>query len=382
MPKKDITPLNLAKKYLKSIGINPFNINRDLIPGFFEDYVFCKALKKSNVVQANKVGLRNHETHIYVDNVFSPAFYSNANFQDYLLHRDTSKTERNNKVCIYEKNIYTLLKRRNNLNLSYIQQKDALGEYKSSSNVLLNTHLHKWITTHSGDAQVHIGKQEKDGDAFKDFRLGLTIGDYLLMFKYRNSNTVLAVGIPHEYANSFNIIGLTKLSKDYLTTIQKDEEVQEEKEDIEYASSSNSETKGIKTAKHPRNAPPGTNRKASNKKKYTGNPKIGRGALDAAKFTCENNKNHKSFISGKTKKKYMEPHHLIPISYQGAFEHDIDITYNLICLCPQCHKQFHHGTAADKEKMIHKFFTKRKADLKQCGIEINMDELKAFYNIL
>ena len=381
MPKKDITPLNLAKKYLKSIRINPFVVDRELVPGFFEEFVFCKALKKSNVVLANKVGLRNHETHIYVDNVFSPAFYSDAEFHDYLLHRDTSKTEKNNKVSIFEKNIHTLLKRRNNLNASYIQQKDALGNYKSSSDDLLNTHLHKWITTHNGDAQVHVGKQEKDGNTFKDFRLGLTMEDYLLMFKYRNSNKVLAVGIPHEYANKFNIIGFSQSERTTLKIAQKKKDDEEEKEDFEYTSSAFFEENGEITSKSPRQAPKRKSKGSSNKG-YRGNPRIGRGALEVANFTCENNKNHKSFISGKTRKKYMEPHHLIPISYQYAFEWDIDITSNLICLCPQCHKQFHHGTAADKKDLIQKFFDRRKADLKQCGIEINIDELKAFYNLL
>lgn len=77
----------------------------------------------------------------------------------------------------------------------------------------------------------------------------------------------------------------------------------------------------------------------------------------------------------------MEPHHLIPISLQGYYKHDIDITSNLICLCPNCHKRIHYGTKDDVKKMLTKFHNARQADLKTCGIDIDLITLFAYYNI-
>jgi len=77
----------------------------------------------------------------------------------------------------------------------------------------------------------------------------------------------------------------------------------------------------------------------------------------------------------------MEPHHLIPISNQGLYSNDIDITSNLICLCPTCHKKIHYGIKADVKSMLQAFYAARQKDLKTCGIEIDIDTLFAYYDI-
>ena len=77
----------------------------------------------------------------------------------------------------------------------------------------------------------------------------------------------------------------------------------------------------------------------------------------------------------------MEPHHMIPISMQGLYSSDIDITSNLICLCPNCHKRIHLGKKVDVEPMLRKFFADRESDLKTCGIDIDIYTLLAYYDI-
>lgn len=78
----------------------------------------------------------------------------------------------------------------------------------------------------------------------------------------------------------------------------------------------------------------------------------------------------------------MEPHHLIPISCQSNYPVNIDITSNLICLCPNCHSKIHYGLKSDIEVMLKKFLAQRKTSLKNDGgIDIDEVTLLAYYNI-
>ena len=77
----------------------------------------------------------------------------------------------------------------------------------------------------------------------------------------------------------------------------------------------------------------------------------------------------------------MEPHHLIPISAQELYDQRIDITSNIICLCPSCHKMIHLGKREDVVKMLDRFLSDRKSDLSTCGIDIDINTLLAHYNL-
>lgn len=80
-------------------------------------------------------------------------------------------------------------------------------------------------------------------------------------------------------------------------------------------------------------------------------------------------------------RQYMEPHHLIPISKQGLFEHGLDVPANIICLCPTCHSRIHYGTKADVKNMVKELLDKRISALAAYGIEISESELFALYEL-
>ena len=379
MPKKTLTPIELAKKYLIYIGIDPKTVSLNLLPSLFEDHYFFSKQLKSNIVLSNKIGQRSNETHIYVTtkgNSLANAFFSDSDLDDYEKNPiSINNKQKLTKIKIFEHNIYSSLERRNASSSPLIQKKNSYKIYKNKSNDILNSNVTTWLSKHNKYIQIQIGKKESDGDYFNDFRLGILLDDYLLLLKYRHSDCFLAISIPKEYAHKFLV--KNKIKK----PLSIKEITETEKNDTEYVSSSLTTVKGELTPMAPLPAPKGSKRSGSSKKKYSGKPSIGRGAIEKAKFTCENDNSHKSFISKKTGENYMEPHHLIPISQQEFFVNSIDITPNLICLCPNCHKQIHHGTDSEVKAMLKKFYTLRHSDLKRCGIEIDFNKLIAFYDI-
>lgn len=101
-------------------------------------------------------------------------------------------------------------------------------------------------------------------------------------------------------------------------------------------------------------------------------------ALKRAKYTCEFNPEHKSFISKKTDMRYMETHHLVPLEYWKDFNNSLDVEANIVCLCSNCHNEIHYGKYADK--LIEPLYKKRKKELEAAGIVIDLDDLLDMYN--
>ena len=100
-------------------------------------------------------------------------------------------------------------------------------------------------------------------------------------------------------------------------------------------------------------------------------------ALIRADFKCEINPEHASFISRKTGKSYMEPHHLIPLEYWESFENSLDVEANIVCLCSNCHNEIHYGKYA--AELIRPLYEKRKDELHSAGINIDIDSLVEMY---
>ena len=100
-------------------------------------------------------------------------------------------------------------------------------------------------------------------------------------------------------------------------------------------------------------------------------------ALIRADFKCEINPEHASFISRKTGKSYMEPHHLIPLEYWESFENSLDVEANIVCLCSNCHNEIHYGKYSGD--LIKSLYEKRKDELESAGLDINIDSLVEMY---
>ncbi|MBS7531948.1 DUF3578 domain-containing protein [Hazenella sp. IB182353] len=108
---------------------------------------------------------------------------------------------------------------------------------------------------------------------------------------------------------------------------------------------------------------------------------ISANAIKKSKYTCEFDLSHTTFISKKTKKPYVESHHLIPIARQNDFEFDLDQTANITSLCPTCHRKIHLGVDEEKEILIKELYAARKSRLEKIGISITLDELIRMYRI-
>ncbi len=100
-------------------------------------------------------------------------------------------------------------------------------------------------------------------------------------------------------------------------------------------------------------------------------------AIINAKYNCEEDENHPSFIRKSNNKNYTEAHHLIPLQYQNRFKYSLDIPANIISLCSNCHNQLHYGR--DKESILKKLYNIRINELNKFGIEIEFNDLLKMY---
>lgn len=100
-------------------------------------------------------------------------------------------------------------------------------------------------------------------------------------------------------------------------------------------------------------------------------------ALRRAKFVCEFDPNHKSFISKKNNMPYMETHHLVPLEYWKSFKYSLDVEANIVCLCSNCHNEIHYGKYSSN--LIRPLYEKRKDELHSAGIDIDIDSLIEMY---
>jgi len=92
--------------------------------------------------------------------------------------------------------------------------------------------------------------------------------------------------------------------------------------------------------------------------------------LKAAKYMCEIDARHKTFISKVTNENYMEGHHIIPMNMQDSFDVSLDVYANVVCLCPICHRFLHYGIDEEKKKVLNQLYEMRKDRLDVCGIRI------------
>lgn len=102
-------------------------------------------------------------------------------------------------------------------------------------------------------------------------------------------------------------------------------------------------------------------------------------ALEKADFKCEVDPTHITFTSKSSGKPYVEGHHLIPLSLQDQFTHNIDIKENIVALCPNCHRLLHHGTTEEKEGILFNLWSTRRTLLSTKKIEVDTPLFLTFY---
>ena len=100
-------------------------------------------------------------------------------------------------------------------------------------------------------------------------------------------------------------------------------------------------------------------------------------ALKHAKFMCEIDETHPSFIRRNMNINYVEPHHLVPLEYSDQFDISLDVEENIVSLCSNCHNLLHYGK--DFEPLLLKLYEERKELLSHVGIAISYEELVEMY---
>lgn len=115
---------------------------------------------------------------------------------------------------------------------------------------------------------------------------------------------------------------------------------------------------------------------AKGQKSYPRDRKKAKDALKYAKYKCEVDDSHFSFLSAKGKNRmYVEAHHLIPLSQFDKFESSLDVEANIVSLCPNCHRCIHNGCPDEKQRIIETLWNRRKDRLKRAGIAITKEAL-------
>jgi hypothetical protein len=113
--------------------------------------------------------------------------------------------------------------------------------------------------------------------------------------------------------------------------------------------------------------------------KWVRDPKMASKALSDSSHLCEVDSQHLTFIHPKTRKNFVEAHHFIPMEYQDEFEVSIDVPENILSLCPNCHRMFHHADNEAKNELIDKFYALRKKVLMMRGIDVSIESVRSMY---
>jgi len=109
-------------------------------------------------------------------------------------------------------------------------------------------------------------------------------------------------------------------------------------------------------------------------------PEVAAKAIFDAGYKCEVRPDVESFNRKVTDFPYVEAHHLVPISAQKKFEYSLDVSQNVVCLCPFIHRLLHHGTDSKRDSILRQLYDRRKSGLLEKKIDPGIDGLIALYS--
>lgn len=114
-------------------------------------------------------------------------------------------------------------------------------------------------------------------------------------------------------------------------------------------------------------------------KGFVRSPAVAAAAIRAANFVCEIDSNHWTFTSKARNQRYVEAHHLIPISQQDNFTYSLDIAANIVSLCATCHRMLHFATLQEKKGILKLLLKQRREHLLEKSISVKDSEFLQFY---
>lgn len=169
-----------------------------------------------------------------------------------------------------------------------------------------------------------------------------------------------------------------------LFAIQIFEEAAEDQQLVEQISQIDSEPIDVQTEILNTPQPKGPiSQRAGSRNIYLRDPAVAKHALSSAGHLCEIDITHKSFLRRHGNVLYMEPHHLIPMSFTDYYGVNLDREQNIFSLCSNCHNQIHYGTKEDVRQLVFKLFLSRESEI--CSIlgkNITVNELFQLYGVL
>jgi 5-methylcytosine-specific restriction protein A len=112
---------------------------------------------------------------------------------------------------------------------------------------------------------------------------------------------------------------------------------------------------------------------------FVRSPTVAACAIRAANFSCEIDPAHWSFTSRAKKQRYVEAHHLIPISQQAGFPYSLDVIANVVSLCATCHRLLHYGAPGEKNVLLRSLLNGRRSQLLLKSIEVKYSDFLEFY---
>ena len=110
-------------------------------------------------------------------------------------------------------------------------------------------------------------------------------------------------------------------------------------------------------------------------------PSIAEDAKENANYQCEVSSSHVTFKRGIDNKQYTEAHHLIPYTEYDKYADQnicLDRKQNIVSLCPNCHRNIHHGTKDEIYKLLEVLFKSRGLAI-QRGYGCDLNKLKNYY---
>jgi len=124
---------------------------------------------------------------------------------------------------------------------------------------------------------------------------------------------------------------------------------------------------------------PNKPKKKKGKFYYPRNKNRAKLALSRANYKCEIDSSHSTFISKSSQENYVEAHHLIPFQVQNDIDYNLDVTHNIISLCPNCHRKIHFALFEDKKEILRTLYNKHIMGLEQVHLDIGLDSLYSIY---
>ncbi|SFC72983.1 MrcB family domain-containing protein [Massilia yuzhufengensis] len=114
--------------------------------------------------------------------------------------------------------------------------------------------------------------------------------------------------------------------------------------------------------------------------RYSRSPIVAAAAIQAAQFACEIDASHRTFMSRARQQRYVEAHHLIPISQQPRFSASLDVVANIVSLCATCHRLLHYGANNERRSLLISLFKRRKQLLRNQDLQIHPDDFLRLYS--